>query len=427
MRWLSPNWPKQSKRIELPQPHRPVYMMIPPCRRQLQSSLWRACSVFFLLLIAGCAQQSPLTAVSVGSYPLFVDDAPTNGLIKAVERQIDYLERLDPDRTTTIDQYRFSVREQIDSLRDFTTIILNESDPLTRGRLIRQHFHIFQAAGRNGQGQMLVTGYFEPIYQASLAKQAPYLYPIYRKPDSLVTRFNKQSGSPESGRIGPDNTFLPYWTRREVETDDLLRGYELAYLRDPLDAYLLQVQGSGRLRLPDGSLRAVSFAASNGRDYNSLGKLFVDRGLMERQQVSIPAIRSYFSQHPGEMADMLRHNPRMVFFDWGDGSGPRGSLGMPLTPGRSVAIDQRVLPTGAIGYLVTMRPVLDEHGAISHWRPFGRFVVPQDSGSAITGPGRVDLFWGGNGYAEIAAGHMNHRGTLFFLVKKSATAFDSTP
>ena len=124
---------------------------------------------------------------------------------------------------------------------------------------------------------------------------------------------------------------------------------------------------------------------------------------------------------------MLRHNPRMVFFDWGDGSGPRGSLGMPLTPGRSVAIDQRVLPTGAIGYLVTMRPILDEQGSISHWRPFGRFVVPQDSGSAITGPGRVDLFWGDNGYAEIAAGHMNHRGTLFFLVKKSATAFDSTP
>jgi membrane-bound lytic murein transglycosylase A len=424
MRWLSPNWPKQSKRISSYRISR-FFMMMPPRRRQLQSSLWYSSIIFFLFVIAGCAQQSPLTALSVGRYPLFVDDAPTGDLLQAVNRQIDYLERLDPDRATTIDGFRFSVREQIDSLRDFTKIILGESDPLTRGRLISQYFHIFQAAGRNGQGRMLVTGYFEPIYQASLVKQAPYLYPIYRKPDSLVTRINEQSGSRESGRLAPDSTFLPYWTRREVETGNLLHGHELAYLRDPLDAYLLQVQGSGRLRLPDGSLRAVSFAASNGRDYNSLGKLFVDRGLMERQRVSIPAIRTYFSQHPDEVTDMLRHN-RLVFFDWGDGSGPRGSLGMPLTPGRSVAIDQQVLPAGVIGYLVTMRPVLDEHGAISHWRPFGRFVVPQDSGSAITGPGRVDLFWGGDGYAEIAAGHMNHRGTLFFLVKKTPATFDST-
>lgn len=394
--------------------------------RRLPSSRWYCCVLFFLLVLTGCARQAPVTAVSVGSYPLFIDDAPTGDLLQAVERQIDYLERLDPDLVTTIDRYRFSIGEQIDSLRDFAKIIAKETDPLMRGRLIRKHFHIFRAAGRNGRGRMLVTGYFEPIYQASLVKQAPYLYPIYRTPDSLVTRFNKQSGTRESGRITPDNTFLPFWTRHEVETGDLLRGHELAYLRDPLDAYLLQVQGSGRLRLPDGSLRAVSFAASNGRDYNSLGKLFVDRGLMERQQVSIPAIRTYFSRHPGEMADMLRHNPRMVFFDWGDGSGPRGSLGMPLTPGRSVAVDQRALPVGAIGYLVSMRPVLDEHGAISHWRPFGRFVVPQDSGSAITGPGRIDLFWGGGGYAEIAAGHMNHHGTLYFLAKKTATTFDST-
>ncbi len=378
-----------------------------------------------LLVAAGCAQHGPLTALSVGRYPLFVDDAPPAGLIQAVERQIGYLQRLDEDRTTIIGRHRFSARELSESLRDFQNIVLPEPDPLTRSRLIRQHFHVFQAAGRNERGQMLVTGYFEPLYPASLVKQAPYLYPIYRKPDSLVSRRNQHSGERESGRLAPDGTLRPYWTRREVEAGDLLHGHELAYLRDPLDAYLLQVQGSGRLRLPDGSLRAVHFAASNGREYNSLGKLFVDRGIMDRQQVSIPAIRAYFAKHPGEMTDMLHHNPRLVFFAWGDTLGPRGSLGVPLTPGRSVAIDHRVLPTGMIGYLVTMRPVLDEKGAISHWRPFGRFVVPQDSGSAITGPGRVDLFWGGDGYAETAAGHMNHRGTLFFLVKKSDRFFDS--
>jgi membrane-bound lytic murein transglycosylase A len=394
-------------------------------RRQLATLSWIASIITSLLVAAGCVQHEPVTALSVGHYPLFVDDAPTVDLIQAIERQIDYLQKLDEHHTTIIGRHRFSSRELSESLRDFKKMVLAEPDPLTRGRLIRQHFHVFQAAGRNEQKEMLVTGYFEPLYSASLVKQAPYLYPIYRKPDSLVTRRNQQNGEWESGRIAADTTFRPYWTRREVETDDLLRGYELAYLRDPLDAYLLQVQGSGRLRLPDGSQRVVQFAASNGREYNSLGKLFVDRGIMARQQVSIPAIRAYFATHPDEITDMLQHNPRMVFFAWGDTLGPRGSLGFPLTPGRSVAIDHRVLPTGTIGYLVSLRPVLDENGALSHWRPFGRFVVPQDSGSAITGPGRVDLFWGGGRYAETAAGHMNHRGTLFFLVKKTDRIFDS--
>jgi membrane-bound lytic murein transglycosylase A len=397
-----------------------------PRRLQHYPLAWKSWIVsLFILVVTGCAPHQPVTTLSVGQHPLFLDDASPADLIQAIERQIEYLENIGQEGETIIDRHRFSVSDLLDSLRSFKEIVRVETDPLRRGQLIREHFHVFQASGRTDQRQMLVTGYFEPLYAASLVKQAPYLYPIYRKPDSLIIRPSQQSGPREIGRLDRDGTFLPYWTRQELESGNLLCGFELAYLRDPLDAYLLQVQGSGRLQLPDGSIRAVQFAASNGLVYNSLGKLFVDQGIMPRQQVSVPAIRAYFAKHPYEISSMLHHNPRFIFFDWGDTLGPQGSLGVPLTPGRSVAIDHHALPTGVVGYLLTQRPVLDGQGRISHWRPFGRFVVPQDSGAAIKGPGRVDLFWGAGDYAETAAGHMNHQGALFFLVKKNDTVFDS--
>lgn len=115
---------------------------------------------------------------------------------------------------------------------------------------------------------------------------------------------------------------------------------------------------------------------------------------------------------------MLYHNPRYIFFKWGDDKGPRGSLGQILTSHRSIAIDHKVFPTGAIGYLVSRRPIINEDGTVNHWKPFGRFVLPQDSGAAIKGAGRVDLFWGSDYYAEKAAGTMKETGNLFFLLPK---------
>jgi membrane-bound lytic murein transglycosylase A len=137
---------------------------------------------------------------------------------------------------------------------------------------------------------------------------------------------------------------------------------------------------------------------------------------MTRSAVSIESIRTYFDDHPESLEPMLFHNPRYIFFDWGDDRGPRGSIGQVLTPQRSVALDHDIFPTGAIGYLISRRPVLDANGAINHWKIFGRFVLPQDSGAAIKGAGRVDLFMGSDYYAEKAAGHMNEPGSLFFLL-----------
>lgn len=399
----------------------------PVRRRHLLLTLQATIPFLCLLIVfgSGCTEQSPIKTLSIGHQPMFIDDASPNSLLQAVDRQIGYLQSRPTDSETVIDGYRFTVQTLLDSLQTFREIVALEPDPLARGRLIREQFHVFQAAGRTTDGQMLVTGYYEPLFRGSLIREGSFTHPLYEVPDSLVIRKNEQTGTKEIGRLDRGGILLPYWTRQEIETRDLLRGHELAYLNDPVDAYLMQVQGSGRILLPDGSIRALQFAAANGLPYNSLGKLFVDQGIMAKEQVSVPAIRAYFAAHPEHISSMLHHNPRYIFFRWGDDQGPRGALGLPLTPGRSVAIDHQVLPTGVVGYLLSKRPVLNEQGALSHWRPFGRFVLPQDSGSAIKGPGRVDIFWGADFYAETAAGHMNHQGTLFFLVKKSGAGFTS--
>jgi len=372
-----------------------------------------------LLALFGCADSDFLKPAGLSRYPLFLDDASVEGLVSAIDHQIAYLNQQPKGALHRSAAGSLTTEQLSESLRRFREIVSSNRNPIEISRLIRNEFTLFEAPGRTGKQDMLVTGYYEPLFKASLEKRPPYLYPVYSVPASLVMRRDSKSKALRSGRIDKHGNLVSYWSRREIETDNRARGYELAYLSDPLDAYLLQIQGSGRILLPDGTNRSLHFAASNGLPYNSLGKLLVDEGHLTREQVSVPAIREFFKSHPNELPRMLQHNPRYTFFRWGDEAGPRGSLGRPLTPGRSIAIDHGALPGGTIAYLVSQRPVLKPDGSISHWRPFGRFVLPQDSGAAIAGPGRVDLFFGSGQYAEVAASHMQEPGRLFFLVKKT--------
>ena len=242
---------------------------------------------------------------------------------------------------------------------------------------------------------MLVTGYYEPIFEGSLNQIFPYLTPIYSPPDSLVTIIETNKKNKRVGRYNEQNEFVDYWSRAEIETQGLIKGYELAYLKDPFDAFLLHVQGSGKIQLPDKSIKSVRFAASNGLGYNSIGKLLVDENIMTLEEVNIPAIRSFLQQHPEQQRRILHHNPRYIFFNWGKGNaGPVGSSGEVLTPGRSIAMDTASLPGGSMAYLMTRKPVIDKTGSISGWTQVNLFVFPQDSGAAIKGTGRVDLFFG---------------------------------
>ncbi len=362
---------------------------------------------------------APLHHVAPDKYPEFSDDSGYDSFLSAAQSHIEYLRSKNGINHAVLGRVNYSTDWLLESVQDLADKIKENPDRDELHRFIIKNYDIYQAGGRKNKRkrQMLVTGYYEPLFEGSLTRTGPYIYPLYSPPDDLVKEKSVDGTLPRIGRITKQG-FTSYWNRAELETLNIAQGYELAYLKDPFDAFLLHVQGSGRIRLPDNSVRTIGFAASNGLEYNSVGKLLVDEKRMDLSEVTVPAIRDYLKQHPKQQQRILHHNPRFIFFNWSDNLGPRGSSGAILTPGRSIAIDNSVLPDGATGYLSSRKPEVNQHGEIVGWTPLNRFVFPQDSGAAIKGSGRVDLFWGHGYYAELAASHMKEEGELYFLVKK---------
>ncbi len=373
----------------------------------------------FLYLLTAYDTYRPLHLLTVRDFPEFTDDLDRTSLLEGTRRQVAYLQRQDPQKIIRFGSDVYDTGWLLHSVEALLEQLEQDVDNKKLRRFLIDHYLVYQAGGRKNQRgrQMLVTGYYEPVFEGSLTRQSPFLTPIYSLPDSLVA-ISQTSGENRVGRYTSDQRFIDYWGRSEIETQDLLQGNELAFLKDPFEAFLLHVQGSGKILLPDGSLRSVRYAGSNGLEYKSIGKLLVDEKIMALDEVNIPAIRAYLKQHPEEQQRILHHNPRFIFFAWGDPIGPQGSCGEVLTPGRSIAIDPSALPGGTLGYLVSRTPILRPDGQQDGWRPLARFVYPQDSGAAIKGTGRVDIFFGQGRAAEFAANHMKEDGKLYFLVKK---------
>ena len=359
------------------------------------------------------AGQDCCVSTDINEPNLVADDLGGAGLDEAISASLRFLRKLPPSRSYRFCDREYTAAELIDSLTKFSTLYARKGRGAGFAKAINERFKICAAQGGESNGKVLVTGYFEPIVKGSLRKEFPYVYPLYKVPADLVRR-GGQSGRLLDGRLAP------YWTRAQIEDGDLLAGNELVYLDDPVAAFVLHVQGSGRVRLRDGSIRRVQFAAKSGLPYRSIGRLLVDRGRMELAEVSLPAIINYLHDHPEERQDILYHNESYIFFRWGNNSdsGPLGRIGEPLTAERSVALDHDCFPPGALGILQTRKPIFNGNDEIIGWAPMSRFVVNQDSGSAIRGAGRLDLFLGVGPRARITAGIMKHPGSLYFLVKK---------
>lgn len=391
------------------------------CRLRLPVLFVLLLSIFPLAKLCPAAQDiyKPVHFLEKQEYPLFSDDMDYDLLIESAISQLAYLKRQPPDKKIIFGTDSYSNKWLLHSLREFLSKVQQKPNIKDLNNFIHDNFLIYQAGGQASQQQrtMLVTGYYEPLFSGSLTRDPPFLTPLYSPPQSLTVLID-EDGQKKIGRYNSENIFVPFWSRAEIEKNNLLQGNELIFLKDPFDAFLLHVQGSGRIQLPDHSIRSVRFAGSNGLEYNSIGKLLVDEKIMKLADVNIPAIRAYLQRHPEQLQRILHHNPRFIFFTWGDNLPPKGSSGERLTAGRSIAIDSSVLPGGTIGYLISQSPVVDHDGIITHWQKLNRFVFPQDSGAAIKGSGRVDIFWGSDEYAELAANHMKEAGKLYFLVKK---------
>jgi len=286
--------------------------------------------------------------------------------------------------------------------------------PALRG-LLETWFEPFKAEGLEGE-EGLFTGYYEAELKGTAVPNGANSTPIYRIPEDLVQvdlglfradlEGERIVGRVETGRL------LPYLTRTEIESGALAgKGLELIWADDPVDAFFLQVQGSGRVVLPNGEVRRVGFAGSNGHEFYAIGRAMIDEGIVSRERASMQEMRDWLRANPIEAREIMQRNDRYIFFREIEGAGPIGSQGVPLTPGRSLAVDPAFLPLGIPVYLDTTWPASD--------RPLRRLMVAQDTGSAIKGPVRGDFFWGFGEEALAEAGRMKQSGVYYLLLPKT--------
>lgn len=279
---------------------------------------------------------------------------------------------------------------------------------------------LFVPLAVDGGSEGLFTGYYEPELQGSRTQSLGYPAPLYRRPPDLITAaladFRPDLGDETLvGRIA-DGQLRPYHTRSEIDAGALAgRGLELLWLADPIDAFFLQVQGSGRVTLAEGGGVRVGYAASNGHPYTAIGRVLVERGEMTKEQASMQRVRQWLRDHPDQAMALMQMNARYIFFREIEGDGPIGSLGVPLTPGRSLAIDASLLPLGTPMWLDTTYPP----GTPEAGRPLRRLMVAQDTGGAIKGAVRGDIYWGSGETALRYAGPMKQQGRYYLLLPKA--------
>lgn len=292
------------------------------------------------------------------------------------------------------------------SLNRFRTLVTQSDSAEALQQAVAAEFTFYQSVGQDEAGTVAFTGYFEPTYAASSVPTEEYRYPIYQKPANL------------------DQWPEPHPTRAELEGADGLqadqgpiKGLELAWLPDRLEAFLIQVQGSARLELTDGTTMAVGFDGRTNYEYTSMGRALIDDGIIPEDELSLPVLLEYFEQNPSELDNYLPRNNRFIFFRETDGAPATGSLGFPVTAGRSIATDKSIMPPGALALINMPLPQRNQSGELVI-TPSSRFVLDQDTGGAIKGAGRVDLFVGTGTEAGAVAGLINDTGELYYLLLK---------
>jgi membrane-bound lytic murein transglycosylase A len=279
------------------------------------------------------------------------------------------------------------------------------------------NFDPWQVLNNDDSTTGMVTGYYEPLLRGSRTRSARFAYPLYGVPQDMLT-IDLASVYPElknrrlRGRI-EGNKVVPYLARGDIERDPApLKGLELAWVDDPVDAFFLHIQGSGQVELENGERIRMGYADQNGHPFRSLGRLLIQRNELPAERASMQGIKDWARKNPAKLHEFLNANPSYVFFREmpRDQAGPIGSLGVALTPERSIAVDARAIPLGAPVFLATTWP--------NSPQPLNRLMVAQDTGGAIAGAVRADFFWGFGDAAGAQAGKMRQAGRMWVLLPK---------
>jgi membrane-bound lytic murein transglycosylase A len=328
-------------------------------------------------------------------------------LLKAVEQSLRYIQTGAAQAAYQNYPVPGVTRERVRrSLVRFRELLQAAQSPEALSAAIRREFDVYQSVGKDNQGTVDFTGYFEATYRASRTPTAEYRYPIYRMPANFAS--------------WPK----PHPTRIQLEGKDglqgsrgALRGQELVWLRDRLEAYLVQVQGSARLMLTDGKVMTIGVAGKTDYPYASIGKELVKAGKVRQEDLSLPFLMQYFQTYPAELDLYIPRNNRFILFSETYGLPATGNLGIPVTAERSIATDKSIMPPGALAILQTQLPFYDLSQTLTQ-KPVSHCALDQDTGGAIKGPGRIDVFMGTGSSAKDRAGLINTPGQLYYLLLK---------
>jgi membrane-bound lytic murein transglycosylase A len=340
-------------------------------------------------------------------------------MVAAIEKSLLFYNRVPADRTYPLGEKTVTVQALKATLLKFLELL--REDRLD-ANTIADHFEVYRAIPPDTPSGGLTTGYYEPVLQGRLSPDKEFRYPLYSLPPDILTvdlaAFDpiRYAGRQIQARLSKGRV-VPYYTRSEIDIHGELEKFncQLMWLHDPIDRFFLHIQGSGMIQLPEGKNVRVGYAGVNGRPYRSIGNYLIQKGLMKQEDVSLQTLRTFLQNHPDLLDEVLCYNESYVFFRLVN-EGPLGSLNVPLTAGRSIATDLSLHPRGGIAFLQSQKPVLDARGEVLGWEPMLRWVVNQDTGGAIKGAGRVDLFCGTGETAEWVAGRLKHPGSLYFLV-----------
>ncbi len=328
---------------------------------------------------------------------------------EAIARSLNYLGK--PSSRRFYPYGHITHDHAVSSLQAFNELL--ESG--LRGRkleaVIAQKFDVYMSVGCDNKGTVLFTGYFTPIFDGSLKQTAQFQYPLYSQPKDLV----KTDDGKVLGRRTAGGALEPYPARAQLEASGMLAGTELLWLADPFEVYIAHVQGSAKVRLPDGKLITAGYAATNGHEYRSIVKTLIKNGQMPVEHMNLTAMINYFKSNTDQVRHYTGLNPRFVFFQLGEGP-PHGSLNEPVTAMRTIATDKSIYPRGCLAFMATELP----RSIAGHvdTRTYHGFALDQDTGGAIRAPGRCDVYMGQGSEAGLLAGQTYQEGRLFYLFLK---------
>jgi len=328
-------------------------------------------------------------------------------LLKAIDYSLSYLQT--SEAKTAYQKYIVPeiTQERVEkSLKRFRELVVNSQNTEELQAAVNKEFAFYKSIGSDNQGNILFTGYYKPIYQASRKPTAEYRYPVYRLPDD----FNTWS--------------KPHPTRLELEGADALqaekgklKGNKLFWLKSRIDAFIAQVQGSAVLEFSDGTTTSINYAGNTDHEYVSLGKELIKDGKLEQEGITLEKVINYLEENPESQNKYLPRNPRFIFFKDTKDASAIGSLNVPVTPERSIATDKSLMPPGALAIIRAPFPFINQ-GEIEQ-RLVSRYVLDQDTGGAIKSPGRVDYYIGVGKEAGDRAGAIVNKGELYYLLLKN--------